>query len=103
MREKRWKPLILNYFEHPYTNAYIEALNGLMDQINRTGRGYNLETLRAKALLRFGNIHRVSPQWSDELVREHTIAYLDTMFPQLRGHGRIDLATFERELAAGSF
>lgn len=103
MRERRWKPLILNYFEHPYTNAYIEALNGLMDQINRTGRGYNLETLRAKALLRYGNIHRVYPQWSKEVIEAETQAYLDTMFPlHSDGHG-IDLATFERDLAADSF
>jgi hypothetical protein len=102
MREKRWKPLILNYFEHPYTNAYIEALNGLMDQINRTGRGYNLDTLRAKALLRYGGVNRLAPRYPDGLVREQGIGYLDTMFPKHVGHG-IDLATFERDLAADSF
>jgi transposase len=102
MREKRWKPLILNYFEHPYTNAYIEALNGLMDQINRTGRGYNLDTLRAKALLRYGDVNRLDPRWDPAIVAEHGSDYLDTMFPLHSGHG-IDLATFERDLAADSF
>jgi transposase len=102
MKEKRWKPLILNYFDHPYTNAYIEGLNGLMDQINRTGRGYNLETLRAKALLRYGDVNRLDPRWDPEIVAEQGSAFLDTMYPLHSGHG-IDLATFEHDLAAGAF
>lgn len=103
MKEKRWKPLILNYFDHPYTNAYIECLNGLMDQINRTGRGYNLETLRAKALLRYGAIRRGAACYPDETVREHGIEFLEVMYPVRSGHGRVDLATFERDLAVGAF
>lgn len=102
MKERRWKPLILNYFEHPYTNAYIEALNGLIDQINRTGRGYNLDTLRAKAMLRYGKINRMYPRWDPAIVAEHGSDYLDTMFPLHSGHG-IDLATFEADLAAEAF
>ncbi|WP_215762480.1 ISL3 family transposase [Acetobacter sp. P1H12_c] len=50
---KGWRPHILNYFEHPYTNAYTERLNGLIGEINMKGKGYDLETLRAKALLKY--------------------------------------------------
>lgn len=102
MREKRWRRLILNYFEHPYTNAYIEGLNNLIDQINRCGRGYNLETLRAKALLRYGEVHRLSPMWAPEIVAQEGQAYLDIMFPLTDGHG-IDLSTFEADLIADRF
>ncbi|ASC05202.1 ISL3 family transposase [Acetobacter pasteurianus] len=48
-----WRPHILRYFEHPYTNAYTERLNGLIGEINMKGKGYDLETLRAKALLKY--------------------------------------------------
>lgn len=57
---KNWRPWILRYFEYPFTNAYIETLNGLIDEMNRVGRGYKFETLRAKALLKFGKIRHVA-------------------------------------------
>ena len=56
MRNSRWHRYIFTCFDHPHTNAYIEAVNGLIDQINRSGRGYDLTTLRAKALLRYGDV-----------------------------------------------
>lgn len=89
MKEKRWRPLIFNYFEHPYTNAYVEALNGLIDQISRSGRGYGLDVLRAKALLRYGEVVRAAA-YSDDVEFVHF------------GHG-IDLSTFEADLAEGRF
>jgi transposase len=38
-----WQPFILNYFEHPVTNAYTESLNSLIRVMNRLGRGYSFE------------------------------------------------------------
>src|SRR5216110_2857560 len=32
-----WHKEIFNYFDHPVTNAYTEALNGLLRQVARTG------------------------------------------------------------------
>jgi transposase len=49
-----WQPLILNYFEHPVTNAYTESLNSLIRVMNRLGRGYSFEALRAKMLFTEG-------------------------------------------------
>ena len=89
MRNTRWRRLILNYFEHPYTNAYSEALNGLVDQMNRAGRGYRFETLRAKALLRYGPFR-------------HEAAKSMSFISFLRYHG-IDLSTFEADLREGRF
>lgn len=93
MKNRRWKPLVFNYFEHPYTNAYVEALNGLIDQINRSGRGYTLETLRAKALLRYGEVHRVH-------ARSRAPGFEDV--PRHMGHG-VDLSTFESDIARERF
>ncbi|MFZ7310915.1 ISL3 family transposase [Comamonas jiangduensis] len=45
-----WQPFILNYFEYPVTNTYTESLNSLSRVMNRLGRGYSFEALRAKIL-----------------------------------------------------
>ncbi|MCW2310900.1 ISL3 family transposase [Rhodoferax antarcticus] len=45
-----WQPWILNYFDHQVTNAYTESLNSLIRVMDRMGRGYSFEALRAKIL-----------------------------------------------------
>jgi len=52
-----WQPWILNYFDHPVTNAYTESLNNLIRVMNRLGRGYSFEALRAKILFTEG-VHK---------------------------------------------
>lgn len=47
---KNWRKEILNYFDHPITNAYTEALNGVTKVANRMGRGYSFEVIRARLL-----------------------------------------------------
>lgn len=49
-----WQPWIINYFNHPVTNAYTESLNNLIRVMNRLGRGYSFEALRAKILFTEG-------------------------------------------------
>ena len=49
-----WAPWILGYFDHPITNAYTESLNNLIRVMNRLGRGYSFEALRAKILFAEG-------------------------------------------------
>jgi len=49
-----WTPWILGYFDHPITNAYTESLNNLIRVMNRLGRGYSFEALRAKILFAEG-------------------------------------------------
>ena len=51
---RNWQPYILNYFDHPVTNAYTESLNSLIRVIDRLGRGYSFEALRAKILFAEG-------------------------------------------------
>jgi transposase len=47
---RNWRVEILAFFDHPITNAYTEALNGVAKTINRQGRGYSFEILRARLL-----------------------------------------------------
>jgi transposase len=51
---RNWQPEILAYFDHPVTNAYTESLNNLIRVMNRLGRGYSFEALRAKILFSEG-------------------------------------------------
>lgn len=51
---KNWRPWILAYFAHRYTNAYTEGLNGLAKMANRNGRGYSFDAIRAKVLFHVG-------------------------------------------------
>jgi transposase len=45
-----WKDHIFSYFDHRATNALTEALNGIAKNIEREGRGYSFEAIRAKML-----------------------------------------------------
>lgn len=59
---ENWEPLIVAYFDHPVTNAYTESLNSLIRVMNRLGRGYSFEALRAKILFSEGAQKRVKPK-----------------------------------------
>jgi len=45
-----WWTEIFNIYEYPVTNAYTESVNRLAKDINRMGRGYSLEVVRARLL-----------------------------------------------------
>lgn len=45
-----WHEQIFAYFDYPLTNAYTEALNGILKLIQRNGRGYSFKAIRAKLL-----------------------------------------------------
>lgn len=47
---RTWEPLILAYFDHRITNAFSESMNNLIRLMNRLGRGYSFDALRAKVL-----------------------------------------------------
>lgn len=76
---QNWMPEIMTYFEHPITNAYTESLNNLIRVINRLGRGYSFEALRAKILFAEGAFkrtnsrpkfeRRVKPREIDDMMR----------------------------------
>jgi len=45
-----WKTPIFAYWDHRATNALTEALNGVAKSMQRAGRGYSFEAIRAKML-----------------------------------------------------
>jgi len=47
---RNWREPILAYFDHPITNGYTEALNGVAKVINRQGRGYTFDVIRVRVL-----------------------------------------------------
>jgi len=68
-----WRKEIFAYFDHRYTNAVTESLNGIIKLANRQGRGYKFRTLRARLLFTNGvrKIHQeVIPNygWDRDLV-----------------------------------
>lgn len=56
-----WKHEIFNYFECNITNAYTESVNNLIKNIEKAGRGYSFEVLRAKVL--FGTSATKKPKY----------------------------------------
>ncbi|MFY9293305.1 MAG: ISL3 family transposase [Methylorubrum rhodinum] len=89
-----WRPYILNYWDHTYTNAYVEGLNKLIRKMNLQGVGYDLETLRAKALLKHGNIVY---EISEGLTRA------GRRLPTRKRINGLSLSTLEADLEAGLF
>ena len=51
---RRFRNEIFNYFDHPYTNAFVEGLNRVVRSISNSGCGYDFEILRGKVLLTAG-------------------------------------------------
>lgn len=58
---KNWREEILAFFDHPISNGYTEALNGVAKVINRSGRGYSFEVLRARLLFGKRQFERKTP------------------------------------------
>lgn len=54
-----WDTEIFAYWDHPITNAYTEAANGVLKVINRTGRGYSFGVIRARILTMQGEPAKV--------------------------------------------
>lgn len=76
---QNWMPEILAYLKHPVTNADTESLNNPIRVMNRLGRGYSFEALRAKILFAEGAFkrtnsrpkseRRIKPREIDDMVR----------------------------------
>ena len=60
-RTRNWETEIFAHFTHGATNAYVEALNSVIRVVNRMGRGYSFDVLRARMLFAHGN-HALAPK-----------------------------------------
>jgi len=59
---KNWWAYIFNYFEYRFTNAYTEAANGMMKEIQKAGRGYSFDVIRAKL------VYGLAPETENEVI-----------------------------------
>lgn len=60
-----WHEHIFAYWDHRVTNAVTEALNGVAKLMERNGRGYSFEVIRAKLLYYYRHLDRTfSPKKS---------------------------------------
>lgn len=87
--------------DHRYTNAYVEQLNGLLDRMGREAYGLKLPRLRAKALLRYGDVKPLIDTAAFDLMSLSPEEREEIMLTNV-GHG-VDLSTFERDLRGGAF
>jgi len=106
---ENWHEGIFAYFDlllNPVTNAYTECLNNLIKLINKNGRGYKFDVLRAKILFSDG-VRKVStPKFNRH---PSGIASMMDMFVseagtdyQIRDHGS-DIYTLIQKILNGSF
>lgn len=104
-----WTPFILGYFDHPITNAYTESLNNLIRVMNRLGRGYSFEALRAKILFSEGAHKVVKPRpkferrTTDQVMAERACFSLATPtqhYEVAKNYGS-DISTLARLIEAG--
>jgi transposase len=59
-----WHTEIFNYFDNRLTNAFTESINNLIKHIEKRGRGYSFEVLRAKVL--FGTKATTKPRFGEQ-------------------------------------
>ncbi|MDO9304624.1 MAG: ISL3 family transposase [Sulfuricurvum sp.] len=81
-----WHKEIFSYFEYPVTNAYTESMNSVIRHIDRMGRSYGFESIRAKVLYS-SNIHLInrkpkfnkkrssSSYMGDDMVMERSVTF----------------------------
>ena len=62
-----WYNEIFNYFDYPYTNAITESINNLIKSIEKAGRGYTFDVIRAKILYSTKAtrmpVYKAKPNW----------------------------------------
>lgn len=85
-----WEQEIFNYFDHRITNAYTESLNSLIRVVNRIGRGYSFEALRAKILFTEGVMKQSKPKYVKDFRSDY--AHLPKDHPH-RKHPPIGIIT----------
>jgi transposase len=97
---RNWRAEIFTYFDTRVTNAYTESFNSLAKMVNRLGRGYSFEVLRAKLLLTH-SCHRMERTTYDRppsgLSMGRMTSFMVREDPPSRYFG-VDLSTLATEL-----
>ena len=69
---RKWRNEVMNYFDYRVTNGYTEALNGVAKVMNRQGRGYTFDMLRARLIFKktHKDILKTTDDYWVDLIRE---------------------------------
>ena len=73
---ENWHAEIFNYFDYRYTNAITESINNLIKSMEKAGRGYTFEVLRAKML--YGTMATKKPVYRTKPKRKEGYLYYAT-------------------------
>jgi transposase len=105
---KGWENEIFAYFDQRITNAYTESLNSLIRVINRLGRGYSFDVLRAKILFTEGLTKQRKPKYQKRLddyeLQDYNYPIFDKMLIRESEAGAdlgIDISTLIEKLEKG--
>jgi hypothetical protein len=107
---ENWHEEIFSYFNllpNSVTNAYTEALNGLIKLANKNGRGYKFEVLRAKIIYSEG-LHKITkPKFNRRIggAMDRMLSFLISEHGEdyhIRDYGA-DIYTLIQKMEDGSF
>jgi transposase len=94
---RNWEQYIFRYFDflpdQRITNAKTEALNGLIKNMHRNGRGYSFDVLRAKVLYTHG-VRKVRP-----VVYQRSPWVRETMTEMIMTHKPSDVLDFGADIS----
>lgn len=87
---RNWHEEIFNYFDYPYTNAVTESVNNLIKSIEKAGRGYTFDIIRAKML--FGTKATKKPIYRPKPKRNEGSIYYAT-FDSFICHNEVEMGS----------
>ena len=94
-----WNTEIFAYFDYRVTNAYTEALNGLIKIANRNGRGYSFDVIRAKMLYTNG-FHKTQQRLR---LSDNLQGYAMSLSIDHSLNFGADISTLSRQIQSGGF
>ena len=102
-----WEKEIFAYFDHPVTNAYTEAVNSLIRVMNRLGRGYSFEAIRAKILFTEGLVKKYVPGYRKAnriySMMDMMTNGLGKLYPEREKNYGTDMAALVKMIEDGDF
>jgi transposase len=100
-----WQVEIFNYFDKRLTNAYTESINSIIRQVERMGRGYSFEALRAKILYN-EKLHKNRKPRFNQSAFSHSMSNYDSNWFEVTDHDitdnwGVDFSTLIKNLEKG--
>lgn len=100
-----WYEEIFNYFDNPFTNAFTESINNLIKEIEKKGKGYIFDILRAKIL--FGTKAAKKPKFGTSDFRKYINREFDSLAKDIPLYNQeswgVEISTLLEMLKQGDF